>query len=81
MELGQTLRALAARGGDIGQPLGEDAARAFGVGASEPAHLQLEADLAALPGQVAQAAAVPAVDATGTRAAERAGGLGRAHAG
>ena len=49
------------RPGNGGQALGEDAVRAAGPPAAQPANLHLDLHAAALPGQVCQPAGVAAV--------------------
>jgi hypothetical protein len=70
LRLGQTGGAPHPRRGHFRQALGEDAARAPGGGAPEAPDPQLELADTALPGQVAEAADIPAVD-TARRAPAR----------
>ncbi len=61
LEAAQTGCPLGIRPGNSGQALGEDALRATGPPAAQPAHLHLDLHVAALPGQVCQPAGVTAV--------------------
>lgn len=62
-----------------GQAFGEDAARAIHGHTPEPADLKVEFTHATLPGTVAQATAVPAVDAEGRSTAQRTRRRGGTH--
>jgi hypothetical protein len=66
-------------GREFRESLGEGLSRALGSGTEEPAGLRLDADGAALPGQVGQRAGVAAVDARGKLIATgtRSGGTDR----
>ena len=61
LEAAQTGCPLGIRPGNTGQALGEDALRAPGPAAAQPAHLHLDLHAAALPRQICQPAGVAAV--------------------
>jgi len=61
LQIAQARRPLRIRPSSNRQALGEDALRAAGPPAAQPAHLHLDLHVAALPGQVRQPAGIAAV--------------------
>jgi len=61
LQAAQACRPLGIRPGNSKQALGEDAVRAAGLAAAQPAHLHLDLHAAALPGQVHKPTGVAAV--------------------